>query len=184
MCIKNTTLLIMWSVCNCWVDICCCHSYKQKKELTVSICKVISLAGHEEVISGWLHQLVGWLGSVIFKESSVQIKGRYCYFKKYLFPFQPKRSKIISPTLLHRVLFDMFRLSFSLKRSKMILEATVNDAFRNTDTVVKKLPFDQKRNAFKKTDVFQKSPDLKPFSKAVFVLKVVFFCFKRVEEGV
>lgn len=104
---KNTTLLIMWSVCNCWVDICCCHSYKQKKELTVSICKVISLAGHEEVISGWLHQFVGWLGSVIFKESSVQIKGRYCYFKKYLFPFQPKRSKIISPTLLHRVLFDI-----------------------------------------------------------------------------
>ena len=138
MCIKNTTLLIMWSVCNCWVDICCCHSYKQKKGLTVSICKVISLAGHEEVISGWLHQFVGWLGSVIFKESSVQIKGRYCYFKKYLFPFQPKRSKIISPTLLHRVLFDMFRLSFSLKRSKMLLEATVNDAFRNTDTVVKK----------------------------------------------
>ena len=99
MCIKNTTLLIMWSVCNRCVDICCCHSYKQKKELTVSICKVISLAGHEEVISGWLHQFGGWLGSVIFKESSVQIKGRYCYFKKYLFPFQPKRSKIISPTL-------------------------------------------------------------------------------------
>lgn len=77
----------------------------------------------------------------------------------------------------------MFRLSFTLKRSKMLLEATVNEAFRNTDTVFKNLPFNQKRNAFKTTDALQKSPDLKPFSKAVFVLQVVFFCFKRVEEG-